>query len=236
MRQLSLFLGTVGLSLLGMIAMATVAPVSTFAGGPQDQNECEGILPGDGQGGTDLDFGLDHGPALRYKDRLDGTFTDENTGLQWEKKTGTLGTPNPYEPHDVNTTYSWSASGTDPDGTLFTDFLNTLNNTCNLDLATACTTNKQCANSGKGKCGFAGHRDWRIPNVKELQSIVDYSKFNPSTSVPGVTAPHSYWSSTSNADTVDFPGDVWVVPFDLGGAVFGGKPFGNYARAVRGCQ
>ena len=40
---------------------------------------------------------------------------------------------------------------------------------------------------------FAGHCDWRMPNVKELQSIVDYSKTNPASSVPGATAADGYW-------------------------------------------
>jgi len=33
--------------------------------------------------------------------------------------------------------------------------------------------------SSRSQCSYAGHRDWRIPNVKELQSIVDYSQVNP---------------------------------------------------------
>ncbi|MBU1128183.1 MAG: DUF1566 domain-containing protein [Candidatus Omnitrophica bacterium] len=27
---------------------------------------------------------------------------------------------------------------------------------------------------------YAGHSDWRLPNVKELHSIVDYGRYNPS--------------------------------------------------------
>jgi len=51
--------------------------------------------------------------------------------------------------------------------------------------------------------GFAGHDDWRLPNVRELQSIVDYGRYNPSihpifTQVEQVIlTPVDYWTSTS---------------------------------------
>src|SRR5206468_5608379 len=89
------------------------------------------------------------GPALSYHDNGDGTFTDNNTLFMWEEKTGTVGVPNPSDIHDVNSTYTWSDA--------FAVFLAALNTS---------------------PC-FADHCDWRIPNVKELQSIVDYSRRNP---------------------------------------------------------
>lgn len=41
MHKLSRFIGTVGMSLLGMVAMVTTAPVTALAGSPQAQSECE---------------------------------------------------------------------------------------------------------------------------------------------------------------------------------------------------
>jgi hypothetical protein len=50
---------------------------------------------------------------------------------------------------------------------------------------------------------LAGKQDWRLPNVKELQSIVDYSRNDPAidTSVFTQTGRNGwYWSSTTHGD------------------------------------
>ena len=213
------------------------APVAqNLAACNDDLAACEAgtqVFPGDGYGSPDA-FGVSgHGPALSYSQPVtpDGTFTDDNTGLMWEIKDDAGGI------HDKDITYTWTDSCegfdlvelSDPDGTLFTMFLDTLNTTCDGAGVTDCVDDSVC---GVGVCGFAGYQDWRIPNVKELQSIVDYSVFNPSSSVPGLTRTAYYFSATTVAFNTPF---AWVVSFGGDGVNIGirNKCDNLYVRAVR---
>ena len=83
---------------------------------------------------------------------------------------------------------------------------------------------------------FAGNSDWRLPNVHELQSIVDYGRFGPSIDPVFNALPEFYWTSTTDADT---PDNGWGIGFNVGYVgvrVKTGDPdFSfNYVRAVRG--
>lgn len=175
-------------------------------------------------------FGLErYGPASNYKDNGDGTFTDENTKIVWEIKTDDEGV------HDVDNTYTWTQSensDTKPDGTLFEVFLKALNSTCRGEGITECQSDKDCA---KGeKCGFTGHRDWCIPDVKDLQSIVDYGSFRPASSLHGETATTYYWSSTPS---VIITNNAWTVNFFDGLVLNSSKKTQSlHARAMRPCK
>jgi hypothetical protein len=208
-------------------------------------------FPGDGYTNPDTWGVSGHGPVLSYTDNGDGTFTDDNTKLMWEKKLAANdvggkcvdATQANRRVNCVNNTYTWSNVGggnTAPNGTLFSTggFLDTLNNKCDGDETTSCITNDDCSGIGDGLCGFAGHQDWRIPNIKELQGLVDYSKSNAATSVPGPTitilnyASRPYWSATTDTYT---PGIAWGVEFSHGlvNGIVDNKSSNQFARAVR---
>lgn len=197
--------------------------VASVAAGGAVPNECVGKeFPAagrtwcwDGRGqSTSCPYGHDgeigQGARLAFTDNGNGTVTDRNTGLVWEKLSRDAGI------HDLRNQYSW------------TD---------------AISVKVAALNSE----GFGGHTDWRLPNVKELQSIMQYHAY-PYSQGPGpifaqncfsectvsscsCTALGPYWSST-NAHA---PNIAWQVNLFLGHVSREGDAEGSaYVRAVRG--
>jgi hypothetical protein len=74
--------------------------------------------------------------------------------------------------------------------------------------------------------------DWRLPNYRELQSLIDYGRYNPALpeGTP-FTAVQSfpYWSSTTQ--TADCP---YIVGFNAGGVVVGSPSQTYSVWCVRG--
>jgi len=77
-----------------------------------------------------------------------------------------------------------------------------------------------------------GYSDWRLPNRNELQTLVDYSRYNPATTFPNTQASY-YWSSTTYVYDTSL---AWYVGFYDGVHATYGKSSGLYVRAVRGGQ
>ena len=150
------------------------------------------------------------GAPLSFTDNRDGTITDNNTGLQWEKQSNADGSI-----HDVGNTYMW-------------------------------TDAFAVRVAGLNAMIFAGHNDWRLPNVRELQSIVNYQNANPAMSPAfqndtcmdgctvltcSCTSASAYWSSSTDASS---PAGAWYVDFNVGVVKFVRKSFTFRVRAVRG--
>jgi hypothetical protein len=203
-----------GLVVVGL-GLALVPP--TFAG----SNPLE-VFPGDG---VDPES-----PPLAYEIKHRGPIRDLNTGMVWEHKLPEdhekcEGAQKDRSVHCVNNAYTWSTSGTAPDGkaipdgTLFTEFLYRLNNFCSKDETKYCDSDGDCE---EGKCGYADHRDWRIPNIRELLSIVHYGQYTDDALdseaaiseefYPTAVNGH-YWSRTVFAPE---PWKIWIVNFDDG--------------------
>ena len=77
--------------------------------------------------------------------------------------------------------------------------------------------------------------DWRLPNKKELLSIVNYDTYTPSiNSVFQKNTSGNYWSSTTYASYTNY---AWLVNFNLGYTVYSDKSGnGRRVRCVRAGQ
>lgn len=71
---------------------------------------------------------------------------------------------------------------------------------------------------------------WRLPNKKELLSIVDYSRYNPSIDTAFTQTSDLYWSSTTHAN---YTNHAWIVDFNDGYTSFYRKGSARYVRCVR---
>jgi len=116
----------------------------------------------------DLEMGVAW-PDPRFTDHGNGTVTDNLTGLMWTKDANLLATRNPEFDND----------GLSGDGAV--TWQHALDYVAKLNAE-----------------NYLGQTDWRLPNRKELRSVIDASHFNPPlpTGHP-FTNVTNFWSSTT---------------------------------------
>lgn len=220
------------ISLISLVAVAlSFAPLTCRA-------QCRGDFNGDGATTvgeviTVVDEAFNSCSVTpRFIDNGDGTITDRQTRLMWERK---IKSPVAESDriHNVDAYFDWSSSRfeTAPNGGVFTEFLRTLNSCVSLDGSTV---------TG----GFAGYCDWRIPSVTELLTILNPNepgcggRVGPPCTFPAFNPQLSsyYWTSTSSVHNEDDQTQAWSVEFGRTG--LGASDLAKGAtvgvRAVRG--
>jgi hypothetical protein len=83
------------------------------------------------------------------------------------------------------------------------------------------------------KNGFAGHTDWRVPNIRELGTLVELQCFQPSinSAVFPNTPNRPVWSSSPYLPAPDFY--TWQVDFQNGSIYSDDRTKTKYLRLVR---
>ena len=146
-------------------------------------------------------------PKPRFVDHGNGAVTDKLTGLIWLKEGFCI----KFGTIDgsVQNSRSWSQAV----------------GSCNI------LGNDYC---GLGDSSHSG--DWRLPNLRELQSLVDLGQYEPALPpncpLRGFTASFGgYWSATTLAGNADY---AWPVDFFYGSYQWLLKSADRYVRCVRG--
>ena len=147
--------------------------------------------------------------AVSYTNNNNGTITDNTTGLMWKAC-------DQRQAWDNNNT---AANLTDDNCTYDSNATDTY-------IWTAALTEAQ-------NHTFAGYDDWRLPNIKELTSIADYTAINPSINPVFPNANTAiFWSSTLYADITN-SNAAWNVNFGTGFIFANGRFAANRVRLVR---
>ena len=202
----------------------------------RDAQAAKGTLPKIGAGAAGFDYtkvannGADvaAGTALGAG-ATDWACTRDNiTGLLWEVKTSTA-----TDLRAASHQYTWySTNGATNGGNVGT---NAVTNSCGTPPTLAsCNTEAFIAavNAASGLCGY---KDWRLPSLRELKTIVHYGASNlaiDTTYFPNTSA-FNFWSASTY---VLAPSDAWGIVFSDGGNNHYAKTGSTIARLVRGLQ
>lgn len=148
---------------------------------------------------------------------------DEVTGLTWETKTDDGGL------QDADNTYSWynpdpSTNGGNP---------GTQNGgACS---GSGCDTHGYVQAVNAKAQALCGARDWRMPWLEELRSIVDYSRILPSIDTAYFPLQRNSYVWSGSPGAYD-SGYAWDIYFSKGTSYTDARHYGSRVRLVRGGQ
>ena len=198
----------------------------------RDAAAAAGTLPKTGAGVAGYDYTkiANNGSTLAASATLGSNSTDwactrDNlTELTWEMKTAGVSDLR-YSGH----TYTWYSTAANNGGTAGSLGTNTCNGTLALYANQCNTANYVVAVNAVALCG---HSDWRLPSLKELQSLANSSAGNPAIDATyfSNTQGNFYWSASNYAAGSGF---AWYVDFNVGGSNVSLKSAGHYVRLVR---
>lgn len=158
---------------------------------------------------------LESTPTSRYTFSASDTVTDNTTNLMWKR---------------CLEGQTFSDNGTA--NNYLDDFCMGSATTMNWGAA---LNRAQTANTSND----SGHNDWRVPNLKELKSMVEYCRANPTINTevfPG--APPSYvWSGSPVTEpSFGYESGSWAVNFYSGSDFWGYRIYDYHVRLVRSGQ
>ena len=149
-------------------------------------------------------------PTSQFKNNNDGTVTDIVTNLTWKR------CPEGFSFDNGNTPTDITDDNCIESGMLLYSWKDAMLGAITLNVS-----------------GFGGKYNWRLPNIKELNSIVEVQCANPSinnTVFPSTNPCCWWWTSSPNLNDGS---SAWVVDFGIGyGANDVLKTTLNYVRLV----
>ncbi|MCW8125083.1 DUF1566 domain-containing protein [Microbulbifer halophilus] len=158
---------------------------------------------------------------------------DETTGLAWEIKQPGDGTYGNRGMHDADDVYTWYNPNKGVNGGAIGDW-NSRYAQCTGYLegqpATYCNIEEYVSRINRG--GLCGHRDWRVPSLDELASLVHFGRSAPAadtTYFPN-TKSGFYWSHSPDAKLQE---RAWAVNFQFGYSAPMPRNNGRHLRLVR---
>ena len=102
------------------------------------------------------------------------------------------------------------------------------------DVGTETWANALLSAAACNTASFAGHTDWRLPNLREMQSLIDYGRASPAlpSDLPFTSVQsYYYWTSTTYAGNASL---AWYVFLVTGFVDSDGKSSTYFVWPVRG--